>query len=128
MKCIQPQWLESFMVSAILECDSVDVDTHQQRFGHPNIIAFVGVDPSLGEKHESIDRPVVICVVESRGTAQNVDCVVLTSQQPLRTEARDLLPGVTLDVIGERHCEASPPFSLHLDRADLLGDEARLRI
>jgi hypothetical protein len=47
----------------------------------------------------------------------------VAAQQTIRAEARDLLSGVALDVIGERHLQAPPRFSVDLDWGDLFGDE-----
>jgi hypothetical protein len=47
----------------------------------------------------------------------------MAAQQPVRAEARDLLAGVALDVIGERHPQPPPLFTVDLDWADLFGDE-----
>ena len=66
----------------------------------------------------------VVSGVKGRGdAAQDVDGEVMTAEQPVGAEAQDLLSAMGLDVIGERDLQASPRFTVDLDRVDLFGDE-----
>src|ERR1700679_25606 len=117
-----------FICSDPFERDAADVDIHQQRFRYQHIVAFVGVDPPFGKELQSIDLAISVGVVESRGTAQDVNGVVVTSQQPIRTETRNLFLGMALDAIGKNDFESPPALTIDVDRGDLFGDEVRLRI
>jgi hypothetical protein len=105
-----------------------DIDVHQQGFWHEHIVAFVGVHAAFGEELQAIEVFIVIGIIESRGAAQDVDGVIVTPKQSIRSETGDLLFGVTLDVIGEDHFEPTPSLSVDLDGIDFFGDETRLRI
>src|SRR5471030_3335218 len=118
----------SFMAFNSFKRDVADVDIHQQRLGHEHIVAFVGVDASFGKELKSLDLSIVVGIIESRGAAQDIDGVIVTPKQSVRSETGDLLLGVTLDVIGKDHFEPAPSFSLDLDGTHFLGEETRLRV
>src|SRR5580704_10178644 len=104
--------------------DLAHVDCDQQRLFHKLVIAFVGIHPTLGRHYDALHITVVRGVVEPGGTAKNVDRVVMTAQQSIGSEAGDLFPCVALHVIWEGHLQASPGFSLDLNRRDFLRGES----
>ena len=92
------------------------------------VVALEGVDPPLGRNDDSADIAILRGVVQPRGAAENVDRVVVAAEQPVRPEAGDLRPRVALHAIGEGDLQSAPDFAVHLDRRDLLRDEAVLRV
>jgi hypothetical protein len=101
--------------------DFSHVDGDEERFLHKLVIAFVGVDSPLGRNNNTVHVTVFRGVVEPGSSPKDVNGVVVTAQQAIWAEARDLLPRVALYVVGKGHLQASPGFTLDLDRGDFLS-------
>jgi hypothetical protein len=103
--------------------DLAHVDGDQQRLRDALVVALPGVASSRGGDDDAVDVAVASGIEQPGGPAEDVDGEVMAAQQPVRAEARDLLAGVTFDVIGERYFQPPPRFTIDLDRGDLFGDE-----
>src|SRR5882762_5858839 len=86
-----------------------------------DLVLVVQPGSSRGGDDDAIYVAVVGGVEHCGRAGVDVDGEVVAAQQPVRAEARDLLPGVAPDVIGERHFQAPPGFSVDVDWGDLIG-------
>src|SRR6266568_1747218 len=107
--------------------DLAHVDGDQQWLRDELIVALPGVAPARGRDDDAVDVAVAGGVEHPGRPAEDVDGEVMAAQQPVRAEARDLLAGVALDVIGERYFQPPPRFTADLDGGDLFGDEPGAR-
>src|SRR5947209_10714557 len=103
--------------------DLTHVDSDQQRFRDELVVALPGVASSRGGNDDAVDVAVIGGVQQPRRPAEDIDGEVMAAQQPVRAEARDLLAGVTLDLIRECYLQPPPRFTAGLDGGDLVGDE-----
>ena len=71
-----------------------DINRHQQRLRHSRPLAVVRVH-STGHRHfDSLDFSVVVLVVRTAGAAEDINGVVVSSHESVRTEMGDLLATV----------------------------------
>ena len=90
------------------------VDGDQQRRRDELVVALPRVAPSRGGDDDAVDVTVVGGVQQPGRPAEDVDGEVMAAEQSVRAEARDLLAGVAFDVIGERHFQPPPRFTVGL--------------
>src|ERR1035438_1825706 len=85
-----------------------EVDRDEERLFHQLIITFVGVNPSFGRHDDAVD--VLICggIVEAGPALEDVDRVVVSAQQAVRSEAGDLLARVAFHCVGKGDLQAPP--------------------
>src|SRR5260221_8562440 len=85
------------------DTDLAHIDGDEKRLVDALVVALPSVAASCGGDDDADDVAIVGGVQHPGRSAEDVDGEVMAAQQPVRPEARDLLLGVALDVVGESH-------------------------
>src|SRR5208337_5590947 len=85
---------QTLFVARSADGDLTHVDGDQQRLRDELVVTLPSVDPPLGGDDDPVYFAIVGGIVQSGCAAQDIDGVVLTAQQPVGAEARDLFARV----------------------------------
>src|SRR6266702_1229099 len=110
------------------EVELAEVDGDEERVGYLLHRVVIGIDATLRRHLDALEGAIVSGVVGAGGTPEDVNGIVVTAHQSIRTKMRDLRPRVALDVVREGHPEAAPNLPVLLPRLDLFADKARIGV
>ena len=109
------------------ESDFAHIDVDQQRFLHKRVFDLMRIDSPFCWKDYPIDLTIIGGVIESRCKAKDVNIVVMTAQQPIRTKTEDLYLRVALNRIRECDFQATPGLAVNLNGSNFLSVKSQRR-
>src|ERR1700722_16215806 len=86
---------------SLRQSDFAHVDRYEQGFLHELIIPLIGVNSALRRDEDPADIAILRGVVETGGSAEDIDRVVVPAEQTVRPKAGDLLASVTFHAVGK---------------------------
>jgi hypothetical protein len=103
----------------------IEIDGDHQQVGHGLAIRAAHVGAPPGGHLQALHVHVAVDVLGRREGAGNINVIIMTTQQQVRTEVEILVQAMAMDGVREAHAQAAPLLVPLGQRGDLCDPESR---